>query len=74
MMPVMARREVTLREWAEEDGYTYSAARQWRQWYPDFPEKSRLVGTTALYFLADLRAWKRAHPTLGHGLGYNRKR
>lgn len=73
MMPLVARREVTLREWADTHGYGYDVVRSWRQWRGDFPSKSRMAGRTALYFEADLNAWKRRYPNLGQGLGWNRK-
>lgn len=73
MIQVVARREVTLRTWAEERDLTYDSVRSWRQWRSDFPDKSQMAGRTALYYEADLNAFLRRNPNLGHGIGWNRK-
>ncbi len=74
MMHSVTRREVTLREASDERGISYDVLRSWRQWRPDFPEKSRMAGRTALYFDSDITAFLRRNPTLGKGVGWNRRR
>ena len=74
MMSPVPPTELSLREWAERNGYALGTVRGWREDYPEFPEPSRRVGNTDLYFAAQLDRWKKAHPSLGLGPGGHKRK
>lgn len=58
-MTTMARREVTLSEWAEMIGVPVGTVRQWSKTRPGFPAVVRRIGTADLRYLSDLTAWRK---------------
>ena len=67
----MTGREVTLREWADHNGWSLDTVKTWLRMYERELTacRSRLAGRTWLYHEDALDTWKRGRPSLGLGRG-----
>lgn len=73
MMSDMPPRDMDLREWADTLDVPLWTVRGWVK-MADFPEPSRLIGSSRVYLKRDLDSFLARHPTLGRGRGgWNRK-